>query len=111
MVYVGEKAYRCIVETVRVVAPEDIGVILPTSSPKLALITCANPDNAKRLNNDRIVALGHLVQQPGMLVNSWQQTSPPYLLPLTGPGPVCFPTLRLMIQDIQKKRNRPLDQR
>ena len=49
-------------EYVRVVAPEDIGGILPTSNPTLTLITCANPNSAQRLYDHRIVAVGHLVQ-------------------------------------------------
>jgi LPXTG-site transpeptidase (sortase) family protein len=61
LVYSSEQVYRYAVESVRVVAPEDVEVTYPTSQPILTLITCANWDRTRHVYDQRIVAVGHLV--------------------------------------------------
>jgi sortase A len=62
LVYSGDEVYRYTIESVRVVAPEDVEVTFPTARPTLTLITCANWDRARRVYEQRIVAVGHLVR-------------------------------------------------
>jgi LPXTG-site transpeptidase (sortase) family protein len=62
LVYSGDQVYRYAIESVRVVAPDDVEVTFPTARPTLTLITCANWDRARRVYDQRIVAVGHLVR-------------------------------------------------
>jgi sortase A len=59
-VYVGEEAYRYLIEYVRVVSPDDVQVAFPTTRPVLTLITCANWNRDRRVYDDRVVAVGSL---------------------------------------------------
>jgi sortase A len=60
LVYVGEQSYRYAITQVRLAAPEDVQVTLPTAEPTLTLITCANWNQERRAYDDRIVAQARL---------------------------------------------------
>jgi sortase A len=62
-VYAGEQAYAYRVDYQRLVERNDIQVTYPSSTGRITLITCSNWSNELRGYRQRLIVVGHLVDQ------------------------------------------------
>jgi sortase A len=63
VVYAGEEAYTYRVVEKKYVAPDDVSVAYPTSSPVLTLLTCTKWDAESRRYSGRLAVIGSLVEE------------------------------------------------
>jgi len=63
VVYAGEEAYTYRVVEKKYVAPDDVSVAYPTSSPVLTLLTCTRWDAESRRYSERLAVIARLVEE------------------------------------------------